>query len=225
METQLVRLDAPYNLICNNRAQFGLHIATLMVVKERQGEDTFYVQGYPVVAEKYGLGGQTWFNDDLQHCKVIAIQGESVTLRVIKQIMEFASWGEDHLDVLAMRLMTTLSLYGVTVYLSNEECGAIMVELCFSGVPNARLAVYSATDSPFYFYACFDPDVENRTYPIKISQSQAIDDILDIRQAYLIPLRIVNGTKGVTDITFYTNQPKYKYFVDELNKKAHANGK
>ena len=225
METQLVRLDAPYNLICNEDGEFGLHIATLMVINQRDDDHELNVQSYPVVASKYDLGGRTWFNDELQDCKVVAVQGGNVSLRDIKLVTEFASLGEHLLDLLVMSLMTTLRLYNVKVSLDRSERGELKVELCFSGPPKGRIAVYSATDSPFFLYTYYDPEAENRIHPIAFSQSQAIDEILKTRQVYLTSLRIVDGAMGVKDITFYTNQPKYKYFVDELNKKAHANGK
>ncbi len=34
METQIVRLDAPYNLICSNAGKMALPIATLIVIRE-----------------------------------------------------------------------------------------------------------------------------------------------------------------------------------------------
>ena len=69
METQLVRLDKPYNIICNPDGKFGLHIATLIAVKEKPVKDaetgnvvdTFPVaQCYPVVGGGYGIDGEAW---------------------------------------------------------------------------------------------------------------------------------------------------------------------
>ena len=51
METQLVRLDKPYNIICGPDIKFGLHLATLIVVNEKPVKDAEtgdVVDTYPV---------------------------------------------------------------------------------------------------------------------------------------------------------------------------------
>ena len=61
MNTQLVRLDSPYNIICSSSGKFALHIATLIVVKEKirgvvEGasmRDTLSVASYPVVSDGF----------------------------------------------------------------------------------------------------------------------------------------------------------------------------
>ena len=83
MDTQLVRLDAPYNIICGTDGSFALHIATLIVTKERiEGipdgvpmRDTLSVATYPVVSKKNSADGQVWMNSELKDCYVVCEQG------------------------------------------------------------------------------------------------------------------------------------------------------
>jgi hypothetical protein len=224
METQLVRLDAPYNLICNKEGDFGLHIATLMVIREHGKREVPEVRCYPVVAEKYELGGNAWMDHELFGCQVVAQPEGSITLRTIKQVMQTLSSPKESVDMAVIRLMTALKMYKVSITLSSEERGENTVELCFSGSPETSSVAFSAESSNLYFYAFFDNYVINKKAAKDFSQAKAVDDILKARQAYMLTLQRVDSGIGVTDITFYTNQPEYKYFVDELNKKAHANG-
>ena len=82
METQLLKLDPPYNVICYND-QFAMHIATLLVYKENEEvelKDGYnhksrmdQVHCYPVV--DYGDGtaiGDVWYNVEVRNCRVIA---------------------------------------------------------------------------------------------------------------------------------------------------------
>ena len=85
MISQIVRLDAPYNIICSKSGQFGLHIATLIVVKEKIADATddkknsgsVTMENYPIV-NTHNMDGQTWKDTELKDCLVICRQGGSI---------------------------------------------------------------------------------------------------------------------------------------------------
>ena len=100
MDTQIVRHDAPYNIICGNNGIFALHVATLIVIKERlkngkrgtETTDAISVSSYPVVAGSYDMDGQVWMKTEQKDCLVICRQNESVSLYTLK--MEIAGTGD-----------------------------------------------------------------------------------------------------------------------------------
>lgn len=102
MDTQIVRHDAPYNIICGNNGDFALHIATLIVVKERMESrkkgsimsEALSVSSYPVVCGSYDMDGQVWMKTEQKDCLVICRQNESVSLYTLKKVMssEWRQW-------------------------------------------------------------------------------------------------------------------------------------
>lgn len=87
MDTQLVRLDKPYHIICGNNGTFALHIATLIVVKDKiegivEGapmRDTLAVSSYPIVGGSYDIDGQVWMDTELKDCLVICRENDRVS--------------------------------------------------------------------------------------------------------------------------------------------------
>ena len=99
METQLLRLDKPYNVICGNNGNFALHIATLMVITEVERKDETgkvvemvpWTRCYPVVGNTYKMDGEVWMNEEQKDCLVICRENETVSLYTLKRIMEFCA--------------------------------------------------------------------------------------------------------------------------------------
>ena len=224
METQLVRLDAPYNLICNEKAEFGLHIATLMVINDKENErhlqdfpdnDNRGVYCYPVVAGKYELGGDAWMYEGLKGCRFVATMDghPSVTLRNICDFIQYFSASKDVGTVDGiLKCASALKLYGVDVVMSNAS-GVYDVEIEFDIEPG-RSFISSAYGSDFYCFVSYIFDENNVEADIR----GCMDVLMDFRSAYLAGF----AQWGVKDITFSTKDDEYRHYVDELNKKAHA---
>ena len=97
METQLLRLNPPYNIICS-KGRFAKHIATLIVSDMKGSSDSFQwalnSQSYPVV--DYGVGsaeGDVWNDTEVKDCKVVLKDPGSsstlISLAWFSKILEF----------------------------------------------------------------------------------------------------------------------------------------
>ena len=73
METQILKLDQPYEYIyCNG--SIGLHIATMIVYETKTNEDGDYeleTHSHPVVKYSKRPGGTVWNRAELTDCTVL----------------------------------------------------------------------------------------------------------------------------------------------------------
>ena len=228
METQLVRLDKPYNIICGPDIKFGLHLATLIVVNEKPVKDaetgdvvdTYPVaKSYPVVGVEYGIDGEVWMKSEQKDCMVICREGESVGLYTLKKLMEFSSKSHHFIDFILIvpgALSMALLAYGVKLELPTDDNNCTIndykVRLEFSEGNNGRSCmVYADKDSDFYFYDYFEneppfiQEVRTNTESIKFLSS--------LRDSYVRAFHF----EGLHSITFITKDEKYQWFVDKLN--------
>ena len=226
MDTQLVRLDEPYNIICGNNGHFALHIATLIVIKDKKQEvavdekvaDTISVACYPVVADNLKIDGQVWMHTELKECLVICRQGEEVTLYSLKKTMEYCA--KQKISMYPERIPSEFSWaminYNCKVLLDTDDNENIIkdyeVELKFEEDNGGNSCmVYSANDSRFYFYEYFDNEPPfNDFVPTNM---EAIYHLEKLRDNYLMILRY----EGLRSITFTTMNEKYLWFVNRLN--------
>ena len=226
METQLVRLDAPYNLICNDTGEFGLHIATLIVINDKEDEDLLNdfpdhnnrgVYSYPVVAEKYELAGEAWMFHSLKQCQLVASMNNhpSVTLRAISDILDYINRGSEvGGETAILKCASALKLYDVDIIVPSGHAGVFNVEIVFD-IESGRSLIYSTPDSDLYFFSTFilhDEDADIKA---------AMNQFLRCRNAYLTSF----SKYGLKEITFSTKDKEYQHYVDELNAKAHARRK
>ena len=222
METQLVRLDAPYNLICDSLGNFALHIATLIVVEKQPlvnsagvdlGERTV-ARSYPVVNKGGSLDGQVWMNTELKDCMAVARENQNVSLFTLKQVMEFCYQNAPRyrFEFLPHLLAVEASRYGIKFKLLTDKVGRAvadyMVRLVFDeGGNDGACMVYSSRDSDFYFFGGFrtaDPSDED----------ECISSLAALRDSYLMSLR----SAGLRSIRFTTEDKAYQNFVDKLNR-------
>lgn len=239
METQLVRLDKPYNIICNSKGYFALHIATLIVIKEKPEErvtgdlmsDSLSVASYPVVIEKgefcntfVGAGkgaadGQVWMNTELKDCYVVCPQNyKSVSISQLKNVMNF--YAKQQMIDMPLRVTSSFSwamtIYGCKIVLPVDENKKTITdfEVCleFEESNNGTSCmVYGDNNSDFYFYEYFDNEPPfDRFVP---TNSEAIKYMADLRDTYLRIFRY----EGMRSITFTTKNEKYQWFVNQLN--------
>ncbi len=226
MDTQLVRLDAPYNLICNEYVEFGLHIATLIVVNDEKKENVLEdgidaehrgVYAYPVVTSKHELGGMPWMNSSLENCQVICEMKDHpfITLRTFRDLVEWIDIFNRTMEheAIILKLASALDLYGVRTHIPYSSFN---VPIEFDIEPGRSL-IASSLGSPFYFFASYIYNEEEEEKDIR----RCMKGFNKCRSAYLA----VFGKRGLKDITFSTQDKKYQHYVDELNKMAHASGK
>lgn len=226
METQLVRLDAPYNLICNNRGKIALHIATLIIINEKErsnmsGREVTYpvVKSYPVVSDKSKPGGETWINTELDDCMVICGEGDDVSLQDVKRVMAFChNHGVYPIKQIPRALFIALKNSNCTITLPKDKDENVIqdyvVNLTFTIDSEANCIVMGDSKSQFFFYdcyyieVCYDDD-GNEYYEDKY----AIESLAEMRHIYYLMF----GAKGFKSITFTTDNTKFKDFVDQLN--------
>ena len=232
MDTQLVRLDAPYNIICDTAGNFALHIATLIVVKEKSGDapegspssNTLSVACYPVVSEKGFLGnsflgvgkgkadGQVWMHAELKDCYVVCPQNyKAVDVSQLKDLMEY--YAKQKIVDMELRISAYFGLamakFGCKILLPLSD---YKVTLEFDESNNGKSCmVYADNKSAFYFYEYFDNEPPfDRFIP---TNAEAIKYMTELRNTYLQIFRY----DGLKSITFTTKNEKYQWFVDKLN--------
>ena len=226
METQLVRLDAPYNIICNSKGHLALHIATLIVVKERNEgvvegapmRDTLSVASYPIVAGSFKSDGQVWMDTELEDCLVVCRQKDPVSIYTLKRVMEYCAKKNVPFftEKIPTYFNTVMDMYDIDIILPNDEEDKTIhdyeVRLKFEENDDGHSCMaYSDNYSDFYFYEYFDnePPFSN----LVPTNSEAIKHLTDLRDNYLRCFRF----EGMRSITFTTEDEKYQWFVDNLN--------
>ena len=232
METQLVRLDKPYNIICGKDGKFGLHIATMIVVKEVHCTDgdtgqpraeTYPVaHSYPVVGGGVGIDGEVWMDSELKDCLVICRQGRSAGLSTLKEVMKYCNKEEKPDALLRVPAKLNLALMEYNSHFSfelpkDEDQCAIRdyeVRLEFSEVnEGSSCMVYAAKESEFYFYDFFDNEAPFT--PLVHTNTESIAYLAKLRDAYVWTLYL----GGLQRIKFTTKDTNYQWFVDQLNSK------
>ena len=228
MDTQLVRLDPPYNLICNKETKFGLHIATLIVIDPFEDNDNHMsdMYCYPVVERENELGGEIWNDSELETCKVICRHTENIALCTIKEIMEFYyGWSYLPTNDFVWDLKKALVSNGSKIILpktslfKNNECVESIiseydVELIFENDIEAEVCtIYSSANSYFFFLGSIDYNPGRRAHPGDNDEDDNIYKLALLRDAYLMAF----DKEGVKKITFHTESQNYQQFVDRLN--------
>ena len=219
METQLVRLDAPYNVICGTNGEFALHIATLIVMREKLKvpvnapiSETFTMASYPVVAQETALNGKVWTHCELNDCFIVVKQtAGSVSIRVLKQVMEYCSKrGVQFVPtVIPMRFKMAMMTYKCTIDLHKQNH---TVNLIFEEGNNGDTCIVSSDNkSSFYFFEYF-ANAPQFFGPLQTNQ-EALDKIAELRNDYLTLFKVY----GLKNITFTTDNKDYQWFVDKLN--------
>ena len=219
IQTQLIRLDKPYNVICNNQGEFALHIATLLIVKENKGNSKVEVSSYPVVSKQgLDLEGKAWMDSELNDCMVVCREDIGASLHSLKDVMEFcAKHRVSHFqDLIPMRFDIALMWYGVKTCLPKDQQGNTIVDfevpLVFEeGNDGNSCMVYSSNESPFYFWDYFSNDPQ--LISMLPTNIEVVNYIAEARDTYM---RILHH-EGLRSITFTTKDERYQWFVKRLN--------
>ncbi len=225
METQLVRLDSPYNIIMGTDGNVELHIATLIVVKERKEgviegvpmKDTLSVCTYPVVSGKMDVGGQVWMHTELKDCHLICAENaERIPILELKNVMEYcAKHNVPHYkEYIPMSFFWKMRLYKIKIELLKDTDNHVILDykIGLEFEENVDVCmVYSSVECAFYFYEYFTLNPSDST--LRPSAEQAIKYLSELRDNYLLLFRY----EGLKSLTFYTNKKQYQWFVDKLN--------
>lgn len=220
METQIVRLDSPYNIVCNKDGLFGLHIATL-IVTEKNGDATS-ICSYPVVQRFRKLGGEVWKKEELfnefgkYNYHVVCRQDETISLYEIKRVMQFYyDAGYQYLERIPWMVGTAVMQYETESSLLERTSYSVSdyeVELIFEEHDmGSTCIVHASVDSEFFFTIGFA--TEGHNYNNLISQESALYQLKNLRNVYQTAL----AHMGVRTITFTTKNDNYLDFVNELN--------
>ena len=226
METQLVRLDKPYHLICNPDGYFGFHIATLMVINCSRNDEQPNVRCYPVIETEETPGGQPWMDWQLKDCKTICRQQETYTLAAMGELIYdyFLPRHFPGLSRIPYILSTNLKVNGLKIELPKDDCGHTIseyrVELYFQEyASNSMFSIYSH-HLPFFFYTKFTTKKKAKDDYQLNNIDDAIDELTGMKDAYLTTL----ASAGLRKITFFTKDAKFQDFVVRLNKTADSHG-
>lgn len=235
METQLVRLDPPYNVIFTTENFFGLHIATLIVVDEeterigRRVRKRLRSRSFPVAAPYGKLDGEAWTDTELKDSLLVCRQGETITLRTLKRYMKYCGRISPRLMFMSIEMfLETMRDYNINMNFTNPVNGKNLtdceVELIFDegeeeiedeeGYEEEILTgrtiidVRSTSSCPLYFSTYFFSEDEF------MDRQNAINQLNGLRLTYIRALKPF----GLKSIKFTTKDKKYQSFVDELNK-------
>lgn len=224
MDTQLVKLDAPYNLICNKEEEFGLHIATLIVTKTFE-DGSYRIITYPVV-ERFGKpGGEVWEDNLLETCKVVCRYNEHIDLQTVKDVMNYYyGWARVPSTGFVWKLKKALASNKTHVYLPLDKnqkdyiykhitIKEYSTELIFDNDKETEVCtVYSSDESYFFFLESIDYNPNNHAHPGDDEETTIIK-IAWLRNTY----QMAFAPEGVKKITFYTRNKDYQDYIEKLN--------
>ena len=226
MDTQIIRHDKPYNVICGNNGKIALHIATLMVItEEKRWNEKGELVGigprtccYPVVGGTYKMDGEVWMSDEQKDCFVICREKDYVSLYTLKRLMEFCEkTGVTFFTSKMPHFFGSAMLdFGCKIVLPKIDNGKTQsdYEVCLvfeEGNDGETCMVYSDKDSDLYFNEFFTNNPE--LIPELPTNLESVRHIAELRDDYL---RVFHY-EGMRNINFITKNKKYQWFVDKLN--------
>ena len=226
MDTQIIRHDKPYNVICGNNGKIALHIATLMVItEEKRWNEKGELVGigpqtrcYPVVGGTYKMDGEVWKSDEQKDCFVICREKDYVSLYTLKRLMEFCEKsGVTFFTSKMPHFFGSAMLdFGCKIVLPKIDNGKTQsdYEVCLvfeEGNDGETCMVYSDKDSDLYFNEFFTNNPE--LIPELPTNLESVRHIAELRDNYL---RVFHY-EGMRNINFITKNKKYQWFVDKLN--------
>ena len=221
MNSKILKLDAPYNIIYAG-GRVGRHIATMTI----WNDDEMGIYGsrqYAMIDEGGELAaGALAVEADLSDCRVICNESDPrVQLRWLAKIVEYDMRQEEPVEF--QYIWERLSLLGVKVIwdkardekgeLLKDEDGELIdenvytVSLTFEG-SHDHMVAQSYTSSGFYFYA--RGKVEDVYHDLRYQLSQYESAFHD--DALLIKFKTADGwEKHIIDLL---NQHRYEYEPD-----------
>jgi hypothetical protein len=160
METQILKLDQPYEYIyCNG--SIGLHIATMIVYETKTNEDGDYeleTHSHPVVQYSKRPGGTVWNRAELTDCTVLCREdNRRITME------QFYNFGNDmrqgemavmpvSMEVPLSKMMLEQNGIEIEWPILRDEDGYMSQQEEF----NISLEFKRNTESELYDYSCYD---------------------------------------------------------------------
>lgn len=218
MNTQLLKLDAPYNIICG-RNKIAKHVATLIVANvDKENTDRNYpayidMKAYSFPVVEYGDGsaaGDVWMDVEVRECRVIttAPQHDSSRTRIsgywfceiLRFMHEGDEYGSTHTPVTLCEQLKSLHVdvntIGTMGYPQKVE-----VELNFEDDGDVA-SIYSAVGSQLYFISAY-------ASANKQQKEEKLNEVLKWAAQYI---RVLN-----VQTVFVTKDEQYKEMLAEWN--------
>lgn len=235
MNTQLLKLERPYNIICS-KGNFAVHIATLIVVDEEPQEDNpskmmKVARSYPVV--DYGDGspeGDVWTFSEVRNCRVVTSGLDDgyyhpISLVWFSRLLQFNQGvdiikvDDDYYPLTPGVLQLCLSRFLITVKNPGLACAEFDVMLTFN--QEGKKVTIESEGGYLYFKSTLFLD-----YGIDATKEDAFIEMITWWDEYKSIIRPSIPNNQYLGVVFYTDDDDYCEFVDELNSrvKEHENG-
>lgn len=233
METHILRLDPPYQIIhCSGR--IGLHVATLLLANPKEtapdkiGIREAYVttQSYPIVS--YGpksLRGIAWDSYELKDCQFVCYEGETISLLAFTQMVREAGEAGTFLTE-AMRIKAGLDQFGVKIAIPEMP---LEVHLRHSWATDAD----AGADAPHDWDTCgteagdlyFEIDYNNHDAKKYAGSDEphAAEDLPAVILGQIDQYRQLLGLESLL-VRFTTDDPDFDNLVEFLNKAQSIDG-
>ena len=227
IQTQLLRLEPPYNIICS-KGNFAYHIATLIVVEDKQQEDnpssTIKVaKSYPVV--DYGDGspeGDVWMYSEVKSCRVVCRESDDnhpnrISLAWFSNLLKF-NQGVDIIKVYDNYFPLTPSvlkycLDRFSIYISNPDLSLAEYEVVLTfDDSNEKETIIESKGGYLYFRTSILHDFSD-------AEDSAMQEIILWWEDYKGILRTGMPENQYIGVVFNTHNEAQKEFVTKLNSK------
>lgn len=229
IQTQLLRLEPPYNIICS-KGNFAYHIATLIVVEEKEQDNnpssTIKVaKSYPVV--DYGDGspeGDVWMHSEVNSCRVVRRETEntrykSISLAWFSNLLKFNQGADiikvddNYYPLTPAVLNFCLNRFMINVSNPGLTLAEYEVELTFND-SNENETIIESKGGYLYFRSYIPRDLG-----IDDAEDSAMQEIISWWEDYVAILRPGMPKDQYLGVVFNTQNETKKEFVTTLNSK------
>lgn len=217
METQLLKLDPPYNIICG-RNKVGKHVATLIVssvdteTNAYMREPYFDIITYSLPVVEYGDGsavGDVWRDIDVKECRVVAklpVDRYTTSIsgywfcEILRFLHEGDEYGSTQTPYTLYEQLRALNVCTDKLFRRSEK-NEVNVELVFEDYEEVT-SVYSTRESQLYFNVAYMTGNEKQ-------KNEKLNQIIRWAGQYL---RLLDAKAHFT-----TKQEQYTKMLDEWN--------
>ena len=216
LQTHLLKLEPPYNLICNKEGQLAYHLATLINIDT---DGLIPIRSFPIVERIGKLGGDVWEEHELETCFVVCKQDtKEISLFDIKRVMRYYyGWARYPSADFVWKLTRSLYQNKTKIDTSHlwelEDDCCPHVELIFEYDKECEICtIRTSAASSFFFLESIDLNPDSRARPGDDEETTMLK-IARLRDAYCMAF----GGKIFSNIIFSTSNEEYKDFVEKLN--------
>ncbi len=222
MDTQILKLDKPYNYIyCNG--SIGLHIATLIVYEAKVNENGEYqleTHSHPVVRYRNSPDGTVWNKAELSNCFILCSEDKMrVSLKRFRTILWHQNASEKERmpgTALCVPLKQQLGFHGITVSWPVDENGKEKTEF-------EELLTIRQNNEGKYVYEC----ALITNYSDCFFFYNELDNLkaLQIDLVFARDMLYFAFNEHEFNIKFVCEQRKYAKLISEVNKTPYKRDK